>query len=606
MKLHNASSEVETTPVHQVKLLASKAVLRLAMIHAPDPIYASTQTYGAKFIPLWSYTLSAHIPNDGRFSITLYDTRFDDAEKIGENEVYLYSGINQDCGTISGICKDLRIRYPAAKHIVGGPICSSFEAAGRLSQLDEFDHICIGDGEALIRDVAEALWAGKVLSRIIKAKERFNLSHARMFNTELADATLHRYYGAVVEVSRGCPFLCEFCDIRTLPDNNRTHVKPAEVIVAELDYFCRKGVRQILLACDNFIGDLQFAEELLDKIIEWEQRTGMQPGLYTWLTINLYKMPRLMIKMREAGFDMLFIGVESFDHNSLLETAKVQNTTVAGLVDPLRTIQSYGFIVLAGLIFGFDSDTPDCFDNTLRGLEDSALLSGDPSLLVALPGTPLYRRMKLSGRLRNIGFGLGGYKYQTNIRYLIPKKKIVNGFQYFVAEFVKGDYQLRRLKGFFDLLEMGNFIPLKRGSGIGNFSRYFRALFKDRIAAVQMIMRLGRFLLRPSLLYFAAKGLILVYQRRHIQGGFGYFQFWFFVWTNTILKYMNLSEEDFDIESVGEDFDIRNILPANYGSTADEQIPKVKIDAQLRNTEAQLRRVIEIKLNELGKDGSIS
>jgi radical SAM superfamily enzyme YgiQ (UPF0313 family) len=575
-------------------------VARLAMIHAPDPVYAANQTYGAQFTPLWAYTLSAYVPSDGRFSVKLYDNRFDTTDEIGEAEIYIYSGINQDCGVLTAICNSLRGRFPRAKHVIGGPITSSFDSAGRLGDLDAFDHLCIGDGEELIGSVLEALYAGHELPRISKAGHRFNLMNAKMFDTRLADDSLPRYYGAVVEVSRGCPFLCEFCDIRTLPDNNRTHLKPPEVIVAELDYFSRKGVKQILLACDNFIGDLRAAENLLDHIIEWSERTGFQPGLYTWLTINLYKMPRMMEKMRRAGFDMLFIGVESFDHNSLLETAKVQNTTV-GLIEPLRTIQSYGFIVVAGLIFGFDSDSEESFDTTLRGLEESALLSGDPSLLVALPGTPLYRRMKLSGRLREIGFGLGGYKYQTNIRYITPRDQIIRGYQHFVTEFVKGDYQLRRLRSYFDLLEGGNFIPLKRGGGFGSLRSYAKALLSDRVAAKQMAVRLARFAIRPDLVWYALKGLALVLQRRHIEGGLNYFQFWFFAWTNTFVKYATLSEKDFDIESVGEDFDIRGILPENYGATADEPIPQVKIDAQLRETQAQLRRVIEIKVREKKK-----
>lgn len=568
------------------------------MIHAPDPGYASTQTYGAQFIPLWAYTLAAHIPDDGRFAIRLYDHRFDGTDQIGEADVYFYSGINQDCGTLTHILDILRQRYPQARHIIGGPITSSFDSAGRLSQLDAFDHICIGDGEAIVPDLVEALYGKRELPRLIKAKERFDLMSAKMFDSRIADQTLSRYYGAVVEVSRGCPFLCEFCDIRTLPDNNRTHIKPSAVIVAELHYFARKGVGQILLACDNFIGDLRSAEELLDRIIEWEERTGYQPGLYTWLTINIYKMPHLMKKMRKAGFDLLFIGVESFNQNSLLETAKVQNTAV-GVAEPLRVIQSYGFIVVAGLIFGFDSDTPASFDKTLVGLEESALLSGDPSLLVALPGTPLYRRMKLSGRLRDIGFGLGGYKYQTNVRYLISQEDIIKGYQHFVSEFIKGDYQYRRLKAYFDLLENGNFIPLKKGGGFGSFSSYARVLLADRRAATQMAVRLFRFMKHPVLVWYALKGLALVLRRRHIQGGMNYFQFWFFAWTNTLLKYANLSPSDFDIECVDKNFDIRDILPANYGATADEPIPQGKIDAQLRETKAQLTRLIESRLKEV-------
>jgi len=174
----------------------------------------------------------------------------------------------------------------------------------------------------------------------------------------MIDSTIDRYYGAVLEVSRGCPFLCEFCDIRILKDNNRPHNKSADLIVAELDYLCRLGVKQVLFACDNFIGEPRWAEEVIDKILEWEERTGFRPSLYTRLTINLHKYDSLMVKLRRAGFDMLFIGVESFSHNSLLETAKVQNTA-PDMVAAVRTIQSYGFIVVAGLIFVSTRRLPD-------------------------------------------------------------------------------------------------------------------------------------------------------------------------------------------------------------------------------------------------------
>ena len=67
--------------------------LRCAFVHAPDPVYSDTQNYGAKFMPVWAYTLAAHIPADERFELALYDTRFDALESIGEADVFLFSGI---------------------------------------------------------------------------------------------------------------------------------------------------------------------------------------------------------------------------------------------------------------------------------------------------------------------------------------------------------------------------------------------------------------------------------------------------------------------------------------------------------------------------------
>lgn len=572
-------------------VLESNRPLRVVFVHAPDPNYADTQNYGAQFMPLWAYTLAAHIPDDGRYALTLIDTRLGPVAEIAAGDVFLFSGINQDLGMILKTQAELKRRHPSAKFLIGGPICWSFDQAGDLGKLAGFDCIHIGDGEDAIAGILDRLASGAPIDRLIRRKDRFEIGHAKPLHRPLLDATIGRYYGAVLEVSRGCPFLCEFCDIRVLPDNNRPHNMSADLIVDEIDHLCGLGVSQFLLACDNFIGEPRWAEEVVDKLLAWQARTGHRPSLYTWLTINLHKHPDLMRKMRRAGFDMLFIGIESFNVNSLLETAKLQNSA-ASLTQAIQDIQAFGFVVVAGLIFGFDSDRDDAFEITLNGLRESGLLSGDPSLLTALPGTPLYRRMKLSGRLRDVRYGLGGYKYQTNIRYLLPRESMIEGYRRFVAQFVDGAYQYDRLKRYFDNLARGDFIPIE-GGGYGNLGLLARMVFRNSAAMRQWATRLRRFAARPSNLYYAAKGLGLVLARRRYRGGLSYFKFWLFAWTNAVLKYQNLTERDFDIEGVEAGFDIRRILPASYAETADEQIPAGKIDAQLRATMRQLEAVIE-------------
>ena len=295
--------------------------------------------------------------------------------------------------------------------------------------------------------------------------------------------------------------------------------------------------------------------------------------------------------MRRAGFDLLFIGIESFSENSLLETAKVQNSSVE-LATAIRTVQSYGFVIVAGLIFGFDSDDENCFNLTLDGLSESGLLSGDPSLLTALPGTPLYRRMKLAGRLRQVRYGLGGFKYQTNFKYLMPKDQMIDGYRYFIGQYNRGSYQYRRLAAYMDLVAKStNFIPLNR-SGYGDIGRFLKMVLRSRRAMLQLGMRALRFCSKPSNLIYALLGLLLVARCRSIPGRFSYFQFWLFAWSNSVLKYQDLSSDDFDLESVDTDFQIRDIMPTDYARTADEPIPSNKTEAQLRITSRQLRNLI--------------
>jgi hypothetical protein len=261
------------------------------------------------------------------------------------------------------------------------------------------------------------------------------------------------------------------------------------------------------------------------------------------------------------------------------------------MVEALREIQSYGFAVVAGLIFGFDSDTPESFDLTLEGMNSAGLISGDPSLLTALPGTPLFRRMRLSGRLRNNKNSLGGYKYCTNIRYLMPRDEMVAGYRRFVTRFCEGGYQYGRLKSFLDNLDRGHYVPLQ-SQGYGSLGKYVSMVFKSPGAVKMLFQRAFQIATRPAVAWYSLSALLLVLSRsRRHRRLFGVFQFWLFNWTNAMLKYEGLTDADFDIESVPEGFDRSLILPEHYTDLAEEEIPQAKIAAQQRTTVGQLRRL---------------
>ena len=574
--------------------MGNRELKSITFVHAPDAFLAETQQYGAMFMPVWAYTLAAYINEAERYELKLCDLRFDKLEDVAEADLFAFSGINQDYDAIVTAEAQLRQRFPHSTYIIGGPIAWSLNQAGEAEKLSMFDHIFVGDGEQAFPNFITRFGHRHTLPKVIETKQRFDVLQARGFYRPFLHQTYKRYYGAVLEVSRGCPFLCEFCDIRILPDNNRPHNLPPDLIIAELDHLARLGIKQVLLACDNFIGDLRWAAEVADKIIAWQERTGLRMALYTWLTINVGKHPRLLQKLRQASFDMLFIGIESFSSHALLETAKVQNVT-GDMIATLREIQSHGFVIVAGLIFGFDSDTEEAFTLTLAGMLASGLISGDPSLLTALPGTPLYRRMKLSGRLRNNKNSLGGYKYCTNMRYLMPREQLVRGYQAFVQRFCQGDYQYQRFKSFLDNLDHGKYISLMT-QGYGNLGTYISMVFKSPHAIKMLAQRLLKIASRPDAVWAVLRAIVLLLSRsRRHKRLIGIFQFWLFAWTNAILKYEGLTDADFDIESVPPDFDRALILPEDYVESAVEEIPQAKIHAQQRLTVQQLRRLTVLK-----------
>jgi radical SAM superfamily enzyme YgiQ (UPF0313 family) len=65
----------------------------------------------------------------------------------------------------------------------------------------------------------------------------------------------------------------------------------------------------------------------------------------------------------------------------------------------IERIHSYGIAVQAGIVFGFDQDTLQVFDQTLDFLEAAGVQNATFNILTPYPGTPLYQRLQSEGRI---------------------------------------------------------------------------------------------------------------------------------------------------------------------------------------------------------------
>jgi radical SAM superfamily enzyme YgiQ (UPF0313 family) len=201
-----------------------------------------------------------------------------------------------------------------------------------------------------------------------------------------------------LQFSRGCPFDCEFCNITSM-FGHRPRTKTAAQVVAELDSLARLGWRgPVFFVDDNFIGNKRILkEELLPALIRWQKGS---PGtrFSTEVSVNLADDGELMGLMVEAGFDQVFVGIETPEEASLAECNKRQNRG-RDLVASVRRMQHAGLEVQGGFIVGFDHDTPAIFQRQIEFIQKSGIVTAMVGLLQALPGTKLHRRLRNQGRL---------------------------------------------------------------------------------------------------------------------------------------------------------------------------------------------------------------
>ena len=131
---------------------------------------------------------------------------------------------------------------------------------------------------------------------------------------------------------------------------------------------------------------------MLPAIIKWqENHTGIT--FNTEVSINLAKDEVLLEMMSKAGFNTVFVGIETPDTDSLAECGKSQNEG-RDLAEDVRIIQRAGLQVQAGFIVGFDNDTPSIFQRQIDFIQKTGIVTAMVGLLQAPTGTRLYERLK--------------------------------------------------------------------------------------------------------------------------------------------------------------------------------------------------------------------
>ncbi|MEW6108574.1 MAG: DUF4070 domain-containing protein [Nitrospirota bacterium] len=323
--------------------------------------------------------------------------------------------------------------------VAGGPLFTT-----DYEEFGDVDHLVLNEAEITLPLFLEDLKNG--CPKHIYTSEQW----ADLRNTPIPLWRLIKmknYATINIQYSRGCPFNCEFCDI-TLLCGRTPRTKDNDQVIKELESLYSHGWRGgVFFVDDNFIGNKRkLKNEVLPAIAEWLDKRKHPFSFITQASIELSDNEELMHLMVKAGFDIVFVGIETPNEQSLAECSKLQNKN-RDLLASVKKIQRAGLQVQGGFIVGFDSDPLTIFETQIKFIQNSGIVTAMVGLLNALPRTRLYQRLEKEKRLLKDTTG-NNTDFSINFIPRMNYEVLINGYKQILNTVYSPRHYYKRVKTF--------------------------------------------------------------------------------------------------------------------------------------------------------------
>lgn len=353
----------------------------------------STSVLGEKSFqpPLGLMTIAALTPRN--YNLRLLDLNFDSLadEDIQWADMICFSAMLSQKTTLFRVAS--RCRAAGKLVVFGGPyptVCP-----------EECRNFC----DVLVLNEAELTWnvflkdleRGE-LDQIYTSHEKADIRKTPVPRFDLVD--LKRYFSIPVQYSRGCTLESGSGDMTVMFGEKQRAKTPAQFL-AELDALHSAGYRgSVFIVDDNFIGNKESMMELLTLLICWNLTHGYPFTFSTQASIDLAEESEAMKAMVKARFTEVILGIEA---GTAFGELRRGSGYPGRLAESVAAVREAGLKVNGGFVFGFDNSATDIFDRQIELAKQADIPISIFGPLVALPGTPLYHKLKKCGQLLENG-----------------------------------------------------------------------------------------------------------------------------------------------------------------------------------------------------------
>ena len=199
-----------------------------------------------------------------------------------------------------------------------------------------------------------------------------------------------------IQTTRGCPLNCSFCSV-TAFNGGRYRARPIENVVQEFKLIREKYV---LIVDDNLVGIRKDHITRTKHLFRAMIQANLGKKWIAQVTINMADDEELLRLAAKAGCCGVFIGFESPSVAGLVEVNKKFNIQKGrDLKASIQRIQRHGILVDGSFIIGLDIDEPGVGQQIAETANRYGLDVLNVLFLTPFPGTRLWEKMELEGRI---------------------------------------------------------------------------------------------------------------------------------------------------------------------------------------------------------------
>lgn len=322
--------------------------------------------------------------------------------------------------------------------------------------LEHVDGVCVGDAESAWPRIVEDAKRGRV--------EGVYRAPCSDYPRGLKPLPRHlisgRNYATIqaVQATRGCPNRCAFCSVSAFYDGG-FRMRPVEEVARDV---AGLPERFFIFVDDSLTADPDYARELF---------RALKPLNKHWMsqaTLRITDEPDLVALAEESGCVGLFVGLETFSSENLNGVEKGFNR-VEEYRERIEMLHEHSIGVEAGIVFGFGSDGPDVFQDTLRIMDDIRIDMAQISILTPLPGTPYYTAVK--ERLTDSDWSHYDYHHAVFRPQRMTRQELKSGHDWITREFYRPWRIGRRLVRIAAMKRGFRVLPYAAGINLAYFGR---------------------------------------------------------------------------------------------------------------------------------------